>query len=109
MNSSFPNMCHSDTLIESSSNIYFTYLKITKHKRTEQNEQLSSQQEYRLGTVSNKLLVGCGGEGFLLLAVPRRLFCFGLLVILDVVCLYLSLFLLYINIKIGKNRCLLLD
>ena len=41
----------------------------------------------------------------LLLAVPRRLFRFGSLVILDVVCRYLSLFLLYINIKIGKNRC----
>ena len=45
----------------------------------------------------------------LLLAVPRQLFCFGSLVILDVVCRYRSLFLLYINIKIGKNRCLLLD
>ena len=41
----------------------------------------------------------------LLLAVPRRLFCFGSLVILEVVCRYLSLFVLYINIKIGKNRC----
>ena len=41
----------------------------------------------------------------LLLAVPRRLFCFGSLVVLDVVFRYLSLFLLYINIKIGKNRC----
>ena len=29
----------------------------------------------------------------------------GFLVILDVGCRYLSLFLLYINIKIGKNRC----
>ena len=38
----------------------------------------------------------------ILLAVPRRLFCFGSLVIL-------SLFLLYINIKIGTNRCLMLD
>ena len=38
-------------------------------------------------------------------AVPRRLFCFGSLVVLDVVFRYLSLFLLYINIKIGKNRC----
>ena len=38
----------------------------------------------------------------LLLAVQRRLFCFGFLVDLDVVCRYLSLFLLYINIKIGK-------
>ena len=28
-----------------------------------------------------------------------------ILVILDVVCRYLSLFLLYINIKISKNRC----
>ena len=42
----------------------------------------------------------------LLLAVPRRLFCFGSLVVLDVVFGYLSLFLLYINIKIGKNRFL---
>ena len=45
----------------------------------------------------------------LLQAVSRRLFCFGSLVILDVVCRYLSLFLLYINIKIGKNRCKLLN
>ena len=41
----------------------------------------------------------------LLLAVPRRLFSFGSLLILDVVCRYLSLFFLYINIKIGKDRC----
>ena len=39
----------------------------------------------------------------LLLAVPRRLYCFGSLVILDVVCRYLSLFLLYMNIKVGKK------
>ena len=32
-----------------------------------------------------------------------------LLVVLDVVLRYLSLFLLYINIKIGKNRYLMLD
>ena len=38
----------------------------------------------------------------LLLAVPRRLICFGSLVVLDVVFRYLSLFLIYINIKIGK-------
>ena len=38
-----------------------------------------------------------------------RLFCFGSLVVLDVVFRYLSLFLLYINIKIGLNRCLMLD
>ena len=41
----------------------------------------------------------------LLLDVPKRLLCFGSLVILDVVCRDLSLFLLFINIKIGKNRC----
>ena len=35
----------------------------------------------------------------------RWLFGFGSLLILDVVCRYLSLFLLYINMKIGKNRC----
>ena len=40
---------------------------------------------------------------------PRRLFCFGSLVVLDVVFRYLSLCLLYINTKIGKNRCLMLD
>ena len=34
---------------------------------------------------------------------------FGSLVVLDVVFRYLSLFLLYINIKIGKNRCYMLD
>ena len=45
----------------------------------------------------------------LLLAVPRWLFCFGSLVVLDVVFRYLSLFFLYINTKIGKNRCLMLD
>ena len=45
----------------------------------------------------------------LLLAVPRRLFCFGSLVVLDEVFRYLSLCLLYINTKIGKNRCLMLD
>ena len=39
-----------------------------------------------------------------LLAVPRRLLYFGSLVILDVGCCYLWLFLLYINIKIGKNN-----
>ena len=42
---------------------------------------------------------------FSLLAVPRRLFCFGSLVILDVARCYLWLFTLYINIKIGKNSC----
>ena len=40
-----------------------------------------------------------------LLAVPRRLFCVGSLVILDVAYCYLWLFSLYINIKIGKSRC----
>ena len=34
---------------------------------------------------------------------PIRLLCFGSLVISNVVCRYLSLFLLYINIKIGKK------
>ena len=41
----------------------------------------------------------------LLLAVPRRLYCFGSMMILDVTCCYLWLFLLYISIKIGKNGC----
>ena len=43
----------------------------------------------RLKTSSNPTVI-------LLLAVPRRLFCFGSLVILDVMWRYLSLFLLYI-------------
>ena len=42
---------------------------------------------------------------FLLLAIPRRLFCFGSLVIIDVARCYLWLFTLYINTKIGKNSC----
>ena len=54
-------------------------------------------------------LVGRGLVGapqwFLLLAVPRRLFCFGSLVILDVARCYLWLFTLYINIKISKDSC----
>ena len=37
-----------------------------------------------------------------LMAVPRRLFCFGSSMILDVACCYLWLFSLYINIKIDK-------
>ena len=45
----------------------------------------------------------------LLLAVPRRLFYFGSLVIINVVCHYLSFFLLNINIEIGKNRFQMLD
>ena len=39
----------------------------------------------------------------LLLVVPRRLFCFGSLVVLDVVFRYLSLCLLYTNTKLAKN------
>ena len=38
----------------------------------------------------------------LLLAVPKRLFYFSCLVILDVACCYLWLFSLYVNIKVGK-------
>ena len=40
----------------------------------------------------------------LLLAVAKRLFCFGSLVVLDVVFRYLSLSLLYINTQIGPGR-----
>ena len=40
----------------------------------------------------------------LLLAVSRRLFCFGSLMISDVVCRYLSLFLLCINKEIDKKN-----
>ena len=74
--------------------------------------------KYNVG-LKTLLLQGLSEHGFygdlkppaiLLLAVPRRFFCFGSLVILViVVCRYLSLFVLYINIEIGKNRCLMLD
>ena len=39
----------------------------------------------------------------LLLAVPRRLFCFGSLVNLNVVCHYLSLFLFYVNLTRAQH------
>ena len=55
------------------------------------------------GLVDHKLVQA--HQQFLLLAVPRRLFCFGSLVILDVARCYLWLFTLYINIKIGKDSC----
>ena len=47
-------------------------------------------------------------QAILLLAVPGRLFCFGSLVILDVVCRYLSL-VLCLGIEVGKSGCWLLD
>ena len=45
----------------------------------------------------------------LLLAVPGQLFCFGSLVVLDVLFLCLSLFLLCVDVEIDKNGCLMLD
>ena len=48
---------------------------------------------------------GSNSLGISLLAVPRRLFCFGSLMILHVACCYLWLFSLYINIKIGNSSC----
>ena len=54
------------------------------------------------GLIDRKLVIS-------LLAVPRRLFCFGSLVILDVACCYLWLFSLYLSIKIGENSCEMLD
>ena len=64
---------------------------------------LRNQAELRRGLVDRRLVEA--PQYFLLLAVPRRLFCFGPLVILDVARYYLWLFTLYINIKIGKNSC----
>ena len=55
------------------------------------------------GLVDRKLVEA--PQYFLLLVVLRRLFCFGVMVILDVARSYLWLFTLYINIKIGKNSC----
>ena len=60
-------------------------------------------QKQGRGLVDHKLVQA--PQYFLLLAVPRRLFCFGSLVILDVARCYLWLFTLYINIKISKNNC----
>ena len=58
-------------------------------------------------SVSLSLLLFClmnQGRTIPLLAVPRRLFYFGSLMILNVA-RYLWLFSLYINLKIGKNSC----
>ena len=43
------------------------------------------------GRPTTLITVGQGPPVMLLLAVPRRLFCFGSLVVLDMVFLYLSL------------------
>ena len=68
---------------------------------------LYQQNMFGRGLVDHKLVQA--PPVILLLAVPRRLLCFGSLVVLDVVFRYLSLCLLYINTKIGKKRCLMLD
>ena len=60
-------------------------------------EQRQSQVR---GLVDRKLIKA--PSVILLLAFPRWLFCFSSFVVLDVVCCYLSLFKLCINIKIGK-------
>ena len=44
-------------------------------------------------------------NSYFIAGCPKAALLFGSLVILDVVCRYLLLFLLYIDIKIGKNRC----
>ena len=54
------------------------------------------RQNQGRGLVDHKLLKA---PAFVLLAAPRRLFCFCSLVIVDVVCRYFSLFVLYINIE----------
>ena len=61
------------------------------------------RQKQGRGLVDNKLVQA--PQYLLLLAVPRRLFCFGSLVIIDVARCYLWLFTLYMNIKISKNSC----
>ena len=55
------------------------------------------KQKQGRGLVDRKLVQA--PQYFLLQAVPRRLFCFGSLVILDVARCYLWLFTLYINKK----------
>ena len=64
------------------------------------------RQKQGQGLVDRKLVQAPPPPVILVLAVPRRLFCFGSLVVLDVVFRYLSLCLLYI---IGKNIFLMLD
>ena len=66
-------------------------------------QSAESFSQYSLTQLGLKLVQA--PQYFLLLAVPRRLFCFGSLVILDVARCYLWLFTLYINIKIDKNSC----
>ena len=70
-----------------------------------------SKQNHGRGLVSRKLgqpHVPTPTPVIILLAVPRWLFCFGSLVILDVVCYHLLFFLLYITtrIEIGKKEML---
>ena len=55
------------------------------------------KQKQGRGLIDRKLVQA--PQYFLLLAVPRRLFCFGSLMILNVARCYLWLFTLYINIK----------
>ena len=71
-------------------------------KRWEDNIKEWTGMDLGRGLVDRKLVEA---PQFLLLAVPRRLFCFGSLVILDAARCYLWLFTLYINIEIGKNSC----
>ena len=54
------------------------------------------------GLVDRKLVKAPPLPVISFLTVPRRLFCFVSLVILDVARCYLCLFSVYINIKIGK-------
>ena len=56
-----------------------------------------SMQNQGRGLVDRKLVNPPPPPAILLLAIPRRLFCVCSLMILDVVCRYLSLFVLYIN------------
>ena len=80
--------------------IYYDELEIVHAKRT--NKCLRNQGRTKgEGCLTANLLKP---PVILWPAVPRRLFCFVCLVILDVACRYLSLFVLYINTEIGKNR-----
>ena len=90
--------------------------KLTAQKDTiidiTSDSQVNSNFPYRWETGRNSSLVlhdRLRLVWFIIIYILSLFVVFGSLVVLDVVFLYLSLFLVYINMKKGNNRCLMLD
>ena len=82
----------------------YRYHKIRKAFSKFYRRHFDKVPKYNVG-LKTLFLEGLSEPEFYGDSVPRRLFCFGSLVILDVARCYLWLFTLYINIKISKNSC----